>query len=98
MNAVHSNDALLRGSLGCPVGFPIHFPFLLLPNSLLLLCRPFMVLTRVWAGLGYCVCLSSLLDPTLRGEGLDSLPHSVPIMLPDTADAQKVGAELKSLL
>lgn len=37
MNAVHSNDTLLQGSLGCLVDFPIHFPFFLAPPPLLAL-------------------------------------------------------------
>lgn len=69
-------------------------PYYAVPLSL---C-PSVVLTRAWVTLSCCVCLSSLLDSTLRGEGLDSVPHSVPVMLPDTVDAQKVGSELKPLL
>lgn len=62
-------------------------------------CRPVSgVLTRAWVTLGCWIGLPSIVDSTLGGEGLDSVPHSVPIILPDTVDAQKVGSELKPLL
>lgn len=37
--------------------------------------------------------VSFLLGSTPRGEGLDFIPLCVPVVVPDTVDAQKVGAE-----